>query len=176
MPFAIELFFDSEFERLVRGVWEQYARAGITAYLYESDARPHITLAVFDDLRLEECQSYLDRFVKQTRFFPLEFSHLGVFHSEKNVVFLGPTVTPELLAMHRNFHELFTPFIEHEWESYHGGRWVPHCTLGMDIPRAKIPEAVALAMAIPLPLECRIAEVGLIEFRPVRNLCRYKLE
>ena len=78
--------------------------------------------------------------------------------------------------MQRNFHKLFMPFIEHEWPDYHEGRWVPHCTLGMDIPAAKIPEAVAIAMPIELPLECRIQEVGIFEFRPVRHLCVYKLE
>ena len=73
MPFAIELLFDAEFDRRVRDVWQKYARAGVSSYLYESDARPHVTMAVFDQLKLEECQNHLERFVRQSRFFPLVF-------------------------------------------------------------------------------------------------------
>ncbi len=176
MPFAFELFLDSVTEQLIREVWRRYAELGISSYLAESDSRPHVTMAVFDELTIEECQVLLNDFVARKRLITLEMSHLGLFYSAKNVVYLGPTVTEELLQLHRDFHRIFERFMEHEWDCYRRGRWVPHCTLGVEIPKERLPEAVAAAMElIPLPLTCRVGEVGLIEFSPVRHLCSCKL-
>ncbi len=176
MPYAIELFLDGATDGLVRDIWRTYAATGISDYLSQSDSRPHITLAVFERLKVEQCQDSLNQFVADHRFPELEFSHLGVFYSEKNVVFVAPTVTPELLELHRKFQRRFEPLMEQEWESYQEGRWVPHCTLGVDIPRDKIAQAVECSLALPLPFRCRIKEVALIEFRPVRQICACRLE
>jgi 2'-5' RNA ligase len=176
MPYAIELFLDGTTDGLVREVWKKYAEAGISDYLSRSDSRPHITLAVFERLTLEQCQDPLNRFVAEHHFPELEFSHLGVFYSEKNVVFVAPTVTPELLELHRKFHRQFEPLMEQEWESYREGRWVPHCTLGVDLPKDKIAQAVQCSLTLSLPFRCRVVEVALIEFRPVRQICACRLD
>ena len=50
------------------------------------------------------------------------------------------------------------------------GTWVPHCTLATDMEPDQFGTALAIAGRVSLPLECRVGEVGIVEFRPVKQL------
>ncbi len=41
----------------------------------------------------------------------------------------------------------------------------------MDFAEARLPAAVAIAERVSLPLEARLVRVGVVEFRPVKELC-----
>jgi len=56
------------------------------------------------------------------------------------------------------------------------GAWVPHCTLATDLEPHQFGSALAIAARVPLPLECRLVEVGIVEFRPVKQLVSYGLD
>jgi hypothetical protein len=50
------------------------------------------------------------------------------------------------------------------------GGWVPHCTLASDLEPEQFGSALAIAGRVRLPIECRLVEVGIVEFRPVKQL------
>jgi 2'-5' RNA ligase len=50
------------------------------------------------------------------------------------------------------------------------GTWVPHCTLATDLEANRFGDALAIAKRTPLPLESRLVEAGIVEFRPVKQL------
>jgi len=56
------------------------------------------------------------------------------------------------------------------WDHYRPGTWVPHCTLATDMEPDQFGAALAIAGRVSLPLECRVGEVGIVEFRPVKQL------
>jgi hypothetical protein len=47
---------------------------------------------------------------------------------------------------------------------------VPHCTLATDLEPDRFGDALAIAARAPMPLESRLVEVGIVEFRPVKQL------
>jgi hypothetical protein len=47
---------------------------------------------------------------------------------------------------------------------------VPHCTLATDLEPDRLGDALAIAARVPLPLECRLVEAGIVEFRPAKQL------
>jgi hypothetical protein len=85
-------------------------------------------------------------------------------------VFLAATVTAALLELHAGFHRRFARFGEASSEHYRPGRWVPHCTLATDLAPDRFGAALAIAGRVPLPLEARLVEAGIVEFRPVTQL------
>ena len=47
---------------------------------------------------------------------------------------------------------------------------MPHCTLAPDLAPDQFVTALEIARRARLPLECRLVEIGLVEFRPVSHL------
>jgi 2'-5' RNA ligase len=168
VPFAVELAFDAATAATVRGLWRDLATAGVDTFLFDSGAAPHLTLAVYDQLDANAFAPTLAAFAAVVAPHALTLASIGVFPTT-GVVFLAPVVTPALLAVHARFHADFAPPQTSSWEYYRPGRWVPHCTVAMDLPTPLRPSAVDICQRASLPITGHLIEVGLIEFRPVRQ-------
>jgi len=83
---------------------------------------------------------------------------------------LSLDATAAAVDLHASFHRRFGPFGQAPWDHYRPGVWVPHCTLATDLEPDQFGAALAIAGRAPLPLECRLVEIGIVEFRPVRQL------
>ena len=167
MPYAFELALDPETAAVVQRVWRELADAGIE-YMAASGARPHVTLGIWEALDHEGAEAELKRFATETPPVSLTLASVGLFPGV--AVFLAPTVTAELLELHAGFHRRFGDLGRASWDHYRPGIWVPHCTLAMELPPDRFSEALAIAARMPLPLEARLIEVGIVEFRPVKEL------
>ncbi|MEV2267878.1 2'-5' RNA ligase family protein [Nonomuraea africana] len=74
----------------------------------------------------------------------LKLSSLGLFPGAEGVLFLGATVTHELLTFHNRVHAaLANQSIKH-WPCYLPGNWVPHCTLAVGLKREEVMRATEL--------------------------------
>ena len=98
--------------------------------------------------------------------FRLSFPNIGVFSTSEGVVFLGVTVTEELLSVHAAFHKIFKKHAENQREYYTVGQWMPHCTLAFGLSEAQIVEAVAVCRRIVLPTSTEVREIGVVEVSP----------
>ena len=99
MPYAVMLFFDNDIENQIQSIWKELVETDVDRYLYHSGNRPHIKLAIFEDLDLVECWSRLQSLAASTAPFSIDFKHFGVFPNPKATIFLGPAVTQSLLAV-----------------------------------------------------------------------------
>ena len=50
MPFAVQLFFDSTREAIIRNAQEELAKGGVSFSTYDSAVRPSLSLALYDEL------------------------------------------------------------------------------------------------------------------------------
>jgi 2'-5' RNA ligase len=167
MPYALELALDDRAARAVRRAWEELADAGIT-YMVRSGARPHVSLGVWDTIDRVAFEAELARFAVETMPVPITLATVGRFSAD--VVYLAPIVTAGLIELHADAHRRFAPHGAAPWQHYAPGAWVPHCTLALDLTGQQLETALRIAGRTPLPLESRLVEVGIIEFRPVRPL------
>jgi 2'-5' RNA ligase len=172
MPYAIELALDPESAAVVRRAWHELANAGIE-YMAASGARPHVSLGIWESLDRERAEAEVARFAAETSPVRVSFASVGLF--PRVAVFLAPTVTADLLELHAGFHRRLARFGAAPWAHYRPGVWVPHCTLAMDLGPDRFGDALAIADRVPLPLECRLVEVGIVEFRPVKQLVSHAL-
>jgi 2'-5' RNA ligase len=167
MPYAYELALDPASAAVVRRTWRELADAGI-GYMAASGARPHVTLGIWEALDRDRAEAEVIRFAAETPAVQVRFASVGLFPAV--AVFLAVTVTAELVALHTGFHRRFADFGGGPSDHYRPGRWVPHCTLAADLEPDRFGEALAIAGRMPLPLEARLVEAGIVAFRPVKQL------
>ncbi len=175
MPVAVELFLDDASAEAVRGVWRQIADAGISSYLASSGIRPHLTLAVGDSLDEAAVTSVLRDWAATTAPFQVRIANLGLTPAQQTSIFFAPIITTKLLALHADLHGKLTGLITRPWERYLPGRWDPHTTLVERLPAEHIGPTLDLARKATLPFEAHLAEIGIVEFSPLRPVVSFPL-
>lgn len=175
MPYAVVFYLDSQTSEPIQRIIKELAINHAAPYLHESSILPHITLAIYNDLDCRTCEEKIAKLASQMNIFDLNFSYLGVFHSDNPVVFLGPTTTQELISIHQQVHETLQEIGTQTWELYQPGRWVPHCSLAVNFLPEMLEKVITTCMQITLPLTIPIAALGVIQFEPVQPLYHYAI-
>lgn len=177
MGFAVELHIDEVNAAPIVALSDAiYARCGGLS-LTGMGAHPHISLTVFTELAdPAPGDALLAEFAAVTPPIPVTFSAIGVFSGTQGVVYLAPVVTAELLALHRRFHERLAALAIPSNAYYLPGNWIPHCTVGFELPAEQIGQAVALCQQAHVFHAATLTTIRLIEFRPVRPIFTYHLQ
>lgn len=175
MPVAIELFLDEPSADVVRQIWRQIAEAEISPFLNASGVRPHLTLAVGDRVDGPPVEAVLREWAAATSPRRVTFTGLGLTPSDLATIFLTPIVTADLLELHLGLHQKLSGLVDSPWDRYLPGRWVPHCTLVERVPPDLVGRTLAIGRSAPLPLEARLAEIGVVDFRPLLQRCAFPL-
>ena len=178
MPFAVELFFDTQAEKQICDAWKAIQKAGISSPLLDAGYRPHVSLGVCNCIESSAFEAELSTFAASVAPFSLLLSSVGIFPGAQGVIFLGVTVTEHLLDVHAAFHKIFKKHAQEQSEYYAVEKWVPHCTLGFGLSERQIAEAVLTCRSAPLPISAEVKEIGLAEVSPTscHTLCVYKLD
>ena len=163
MPFVAELYFDPSTEERIRKAWKALDEAGISDSMPKGEYRPHISLGICNHLELDVFARELTTFAASIALFRLSFPNIGIFCTSEGVIYLGATVTTQLLNVHTAFHEIFKRYAKEQREYYTVGRWVPHCTLAFGLSERQIAEAVTVCRQIDLPTSTDVKEIGLVE-------------
>ena len=169
MGHAVEMYFDAPTESRICSLWDEFAKFG-ASFMKESGARPHVSLVVADDVDPQATIKLIEGFAATLRPFSLSLSSIGVFPSNDRVAFLAPKVTTDLLALHARFFDQFAAVARGVWPYYAPAAWVPHCTLEMNLLPHQIGPAFDACRSVGMPLECTVRELGLVEFRPVKQI------
>lgn len=166
MPFVVELYFDPSTEERIRDAWKALDEEGISASMIKGGYRPHVSLGVCDHLDSDTFKPELSTFAESIAPFPLSLSSIGIFPTSEGVVFLGATVTEQLLNIHARFHEIFKKHVQKQREYYTVGQWVPHCTLAFGLSEHQIAETVTICRGIALPIAASVNKIGVVEVFP----------
>lgn len=175
MPFAVHLFFDPASERAIRSTWRTLAKDGVPSFLHDSATRPHLSLALYDELNMAACVGKLKLFAEMFSPFDLTISSLGIFPTGQSFVFLAPIVTQKLLDVHAYTHQLLEDSSTSTVTNYVPGCWIPHCTLVLNRDAGRLAQAIELSSAMPFPMRCRVEEIGVVECWPVKPLYSFGL-
>lgn len=163
MPFVVELYFDLPTEERIRDAWKTLDEARISDSMPKGGYRPHVSLGVCDHLETNSLAQELTTFAANVTPFRLSFPNIGVFSTSEGVVYLGVTVSAQLLKVHTTFHKIFKKYAKEQREYYTVGQWVPHCTLAFGLSEEQIAEAVTVCRQIDLPVSTEVKEIGVVE-------------
>ena len=175
MGYAVELYLDGPTTKDVRVIWERIESAGLSGFMPTSSARPHVSLAVYSHIVPSEMEPILSRFSREVGEMKIEFEGVSTFPKGEGNVFLAPKPSSSLRNLHARFHTLARQFTGELSDYYAPGAWVPHCTLDMDLPAENVLKIIELCNDLDLPTEARLVEIGLVAFRPIRELMNFPL-
>ena len=175
MAFAVVLYFEEKHEKEFLKIWKALAKKSLTTDLVKAEIRPHITLAIYDELNCQPCEPQLANIAAQTRPIEFQITHLGLFTIPEPVVFAAPTFTQEFLGFHQHLHDVLVSESKKPWEMYLPGRWVPHCTLALGFDLKNLGRIFDKCLELKLPMEVQANQVGVVEFQPMKDIFKYRL-
>ena len=168
-PFIVSLLrFDSETDARIQTMMSRIRHSiGITE---SSDSFPHVSLI---PTALEDRDGVIARLSERFASHPaieIVFSHIGYFPG--GVLFLGVTPTEALITLHQQVYSASAPGPQTPWiDLYRPGRWIPHCTVAMEMPNESLERAVKEACeCVAFPLVGTCVSIELLEVRPGQPL------
>lgn len=177
VEYALLAYFDEETELNLKQLWIELHERGLTDYgIVVKDRRPHLTLADYQALDVEQIIPLLNDYFKKQEKLPLTFHGLGSFMG-RNMIYLAPTINKQLLAFHENYHEEFKCFDQNPDSYYVPKNWVPHCSLAGRLTDETMLQTFEFLKNKLSPIQTNIAEVGLVEvvFDADGNIVKDKL-
>jgi hypothetical protein len=163
MPYSIQLRFDPESESKILSFSKALNDLGIADPEQQFSSMPHIALGVFQELDVDRTKAVLDGLALKR--FPLLFASLATFAGTENVVFLSPLHIPELYVCHQTIHENVSTYSLYN-DHYQPGGWIPHCTVGIEIPEDRFGQAFQHLKARFSPLSVNVERLCVTRFRP----------
>jgi 2'-5' RNA ligase len=126
---------------------------------------PHISVAVCDGRPVDATVAVLDRLAMTLKPITVAFSGPALFAGAENTLYAAVVPTTELLDHHHAVYNSLHAVAVHP--HYTPGRWVPHCTLAMNIDRDRLGAALAVAAEGWRPLSATLDRLELVTFPPV---------
>ncbi|RIL05360.1 MAG: hypothetical protein DCC71_10520 [Proteobacteria bacterium] len=163
MAFAVSAWFDAALESRVRAIWTLLSESDLSSAFHEGPYRPHITLTVCEELDRSAFSGALRQAIGNSRPLPVILPSLGIFNNDPPAMFLGVTVSRDLLDLHAVVHRLSTAYGRGPRAYFLPGRWNPHCTLAPAIAPTELARAMVLLSEMKLPLVGSIERLGIID-------------
>ena len=80
MPYGVMLYFDDQTEKTILNIWQSLAENNLSSSMLDAGIRPHITLAIYEELDCRPCENELVKITAKTASLPIQFTHLGIIH------------------------------------------------------------------------------------------------
>ena len=177
MQYAIELYYDKETEKELVRLAKRVADEGLSTKFLEWKARPHLTLACFNDVNEEQCSKQLKVFVQNHQKIPAYIGSIGMFNDTKTI-FASPIMTRSMYQLQAELYEQLKNYDMNGWEWYCPDRWVPHCTLALtrEDEDSVFYKASDLLLHEFRKISGEFIAIGLVKITfPVKEICTMEL-
>jgi hypothetical protein len=176
MPFAVELFFDPQLDGAVRAVWAEVSkRAGVPNHLADTGNRPHISLAAFNDCKVEAVAENLKELAAKAWAIDVDLNSIGTFASQEGVLFLAPVVTEALIQVHLDCQARLKDLAHGMWPYYLPGKLAFHCTVNTGLNAEEINRGILAVKELGLPGRGKASELGLVRIPEIEFIDIFKV-
>jgi len=175
MGYSIELYFDPAFETTIRRAWDALAVSGVPSVLQQIGGRPHLSLAVLASIDEKMILGLVEAYSKAFFQCPITFPAISLIPGEQHTVILSPVPSRPLLEMQQRLYSLLDECGQPPFERYAPERWLPHCTLSKELSGPDAMRTMELCRQSLVTGVAEMREVGVIEFRPRRELGTFSL-
>ena len=155
---ALLLCFDEASQQRVQNYWQQ-----LGCNFSQRNMPPHVTIGGFSGIDLARANETLQTAAQEIAPFSLCFSAVGAFVAPAMHLYIAPTVTQELLALHARLHEKFSFCDSTDFPYYHPGNWVPHCTVAGAKDAAQLARAAEILAQTHEPFTAQVTRMAWIE-------------
>ena len=175
MNYAVLLYFDRETEHSIFNLHDAVFKNEDVSALDKPRLRPHISLAGFSNIDQDRLVSLVQDYANDIEPFDVRLSAIGTFPTEDNVLYISPIPTIQLLTYHEKFHQRLARAKLESSPYYAPARWIPHCTVEMNMSDEQFSEAMEICKNIFSPITGQFQEIGVVEYLPVRQLAAWPL-
>jgi 2'-5' RNA ligase len=172
VAYAVNLLFDSSLADVVAEHWRQLADADLSRSMPNLAYPPHVTLAVYETLRLDVAIGALDRVFENVAQMAVTLTNVTTFGAGSGVLYAALDPSQDLMHLHAMaaaaIDEVCRPH-------YRPGSWTPHCTLATDVSDANLDRAKGILEGDWRPLTGVFEAAALVEFVPVTVIKRWTL-
>lgn len=168
MPYALTLKSLDPRAAALELLCEEAARFEAEASMAALGYAPHITLAIYDEIDAGTLSELAERLARDWPVQHLRFRAVRHFEGPPHVLWAEPDSARDLYAMHQAIHESIDP--ERCRPHYRPGAWVPHCTLAMAIPDARLRPALSWADSRRIDVCASFGSIDCVAFPPVEIL------
>jgi 2'-5' RNA ligase len=174
--YSIELSFDANSEARLRALWAALAEQTGVSTLRVFGGRPHVSLAVFPDVKdTEMVREIIAACARVTDRFTLNLSAAAAFPTKEGIVFVAPAPCRTLLEIHRSIHARLADAGEMSNPHYLPGQWMPHCTVTAGIEDSQVAAALEAVRASDVFGPVEVRRIALMEFPPAREVAAFAL-
>jgi len=176
MKFAIEICLDDTTTNELVNVWNFLHERGLAEpQTTKRPYMPHISLVVTPNLDIEKFSDITREVAQRHSSFSLLFAHLGLFRSEKEILFVAPKVCNPLTELHLDVFNSVTNEGINLWHYYYPERWIPYCAITARNSYDEICEAVRAVEKMKIPFNAVAEKLVLVNFIDGDEICSYKL-
>jgi 2'-5' RNA ligase len=172
--YAIEIFFDYEFDCYVRDLWKLCNENNFSSFGTKIQGiEPHIALAVYSKI---DSDRLINRFNEFTRTgtdifeFDLIFDAIAVFPIS-NVTFLQPNTSHDLINIMSKVHSYFSDYEENCNPYYSEQRWFPHVTVAYNGTHEEMKSTFNFVVSNYKSMVVKAQRIGLVEITFKNNIC-----
>ena len=172
MALAVSLRFDSGVADAVSVNWGRLAEAGISCSMLDLGYPPHVTLCVYEQLKVDTAIAACDRVFEAANQIAVTLTNITTFAAGSGACYLALAVSPDLMRLHaRTIAALGEGCHPH----YRAGSWIPHCTLATGVADVDIGRAITILERQWQPLTGVFEAAELVRFTPVVGMKRWAL-
>lgn len=178
MGYAIVGYFDAGADNRIKEMWKLMSDQDIDNYLINSENDSHFKFDMSDEIDVSLVKRELGEIAKEYKKIDLHFKKFGFYpNKEKPFVTLDIAENNHIIELQRKIHTTFiNKAIEDSRGFFSSGIWKPDIQLTVSFEKEKLPKAVEYLNKIDLPFDGKLESIGLIEFRPVKQLFRIALK
>ena len=169
MTFSIQCCLDPTSSERIRSLW---SAIGPRCVLNNTD--PHISLVNFEGPCPSELVSELSTLAAAVASLEIEVCFTGISKSLRSIMLL-PVVTQQLFALHERINDLAKNVGIEPLPHYQVNRWAPHITIADETDFDDFEAALKIVLNSDFIRSVTLESVRLIEFKPVSEICSFKL-
>ncbi|XID94898.1 2'-5' RNA ligase family protein [Paenibacillaceae bacterium WGS1546] len=162
--YAIEVFFNQQFDQYVRDLWRQCDSNHLSSFMSRvRGTEPHIALSVYENVDSAQLETKFNE-LAAIHLYEIEliFDAVAVFPTS-NATFLQPNVKREFNELMTTIHEHFKEFSEQCNMFYRPDRWFPHVTISKNNNLADLKKTASYIIEQFAPQIGRVEKLVLVE-------------
>ena len=175
MDYAVVLYFDKATESYFRDIITAIANSGASNYMIDNQAIPHITIADFHTLKIEDVTTAFEDNIYEFMSGNVVWASLGSF--APRVLFAAPVMNEYLLNACINANRIIKPHVPHGGGigQYLPFQWVPHTTLASRLDRDSLSKAFDVALQHFSPVRGKCEKLSIVQCSPVLEIKTWEL-
>jgi hypothetical protein len=167
--FAVATVLDFQNDPESAEAWKRIEKAFLISDI-EKEGLTHFSWHVADSYQSGKIEDRLKETARDLSLISTTSTGLGIFTSEKPVLYLPVMKTKKIADLHRKLWKCLGPIAENPYRYYDPDHWIPHITLAHeDVHPEKIGQMTSLLLRCEMVLRFRIDHLALIFRNGVEN-------